>query len=304
MKLETVDFIYYDYISKMEELLKIYVNEMKKLNGSFSQVNILFTKLEYQMAYFLTIITILYKEQQINNYIEEKTIDTDYFIDYSDINEELEFIISKLTYAMNEKDIQLSNSIISEHGKLIDEIVRNFYKRKEKNYIQEKLDLQLIVDQDKAKELLKINPFAINQIILYNYIRMTKEEKIISDTHEFHRVATLNEIKNQKEAMKCIKELLLTNYNNKEELIIFILGNVYQEAQENKIVEIYNELKYIIENPKITNEQIKDYFIKTDTFSTKIISSFLTFTSKISFTRLKELEELPSYSYIKKRYEQ
>lgn len=301
MKLEKIDLAYYDRLSGMEERLKK-ILENNFACYSFSTSEIYFPKYENQIIYFLTILTILYKEQQIDEYIEETTIDTAYHIDTSEEIEEIQFVINKLLYAVQEKNIELSTKIIMEHGILIDELIKQFYMRKEQNYILEKEAMYLIVENKKIKELLSMNPFAINQYLQYKSSPMTQSEKIICDILEYSRISKFNNITNQEVALKCIKQLLIKNYEKQEleKAIIFIIGNVYQETEETANV-LYNELRHIIENPKITNKQIQDYFMSNDVFSNKVLNAFIIYASKIKFERLQSLAEKPSYQYIKNR---
>lgn len=296
-----IDLEQYDELSEMENILKYYLDELWE-ETNLSETKLVFTERKYNTLYILTIITILYKEQQINKYIEQKTKDTAYYTDFRIINNQIDYIIEILLYALNEKDLIYATDIIIQYGIIIEETIKKFYSRKEKNYIQKEQAMRLIVEQKKEKQLMQLNPFAINQILQYKFIPMSTEEKIICDILEFYRIAALN-ITNQGKALIYVKQLLEKNYEPKqlEHAIIFIIGNVYQEAAERKINELFNELRPIIENQKITNNQIKEYFLSNNNFSNKILAAFILLTAQIEYGRLEQLEKAGSYQYIKNR---
>lgn len=262
-------------------------------------------KLEQQVLYTLGIITILYKEYLYNEELIKITKKTNDPLDYKPMNEQISDIIIKLKKSLEKKDIIETLSIIMFHGEIIQDLLKRYFARSNQNYILKKTPIKIIQQNKKTKEMLELNPYVINQILKYEQDPMTDEEQTISDIIDYYTIGAINDIKNQGKRIKYIKQLLMLNHD-KEKLnkaIIFIVGNIYQEVIDRKIVELYNEMQSIIENLSNTNEQIVKYFVESDNFSNKMLTLFLNLNSKIKEDRLNELKQKPTYQYIKRRNE-
>lgn len=289
-----------DNISKMENKIESLISK-----HDLSKTKISFENYDEQVIYILTILTILYKERLYNISLQEKTKNTELFLDYSTTNNTIYGFISVLYACLKEKDIELASELIKQNGEEIKIFLQRYYARKNQNYILKKEPMNLIIEHKKQEELFQINPYIINKYLLYNQNPMTKKEKIFCDIIEYRCIASLNEIKGQGEVLNCIKELMKHNYDDQtlERAILFIVGTVYQEVLEQEISEISFELRRLIENPKIENKQIIDYFKLNNNFSKRVLTLLLMTIINIGEGKIRELENRKSYTLVKRRIE-
>lgn len=283
----------------IEQTIK--VNNQNPMPVIFSTNNII--DYEIQMHYYLTLITILYKQKQLNKSIEYKTKDTRIFVNHQRENENIDIINTQLQACIENKDIINATRTIMINIRIINEILYNYFKNKNKNYIMEKEPLHIIEQTGKIKEILKINPYVINQYIQYLKKPTTKYENIICDLLQIKNIVDNKKIINQGKTLIYFKQILphLYTEDELEEIIIFIMTHTYQESIYRNNKEIFQELNYIIEDERIKSKYLKEYFESDDRFSNIVLSTFFKYTTNIEPTRLKELEQQPSYKYVKQR---
>lgn len=285
-----IDFKKYDEISKIEETLEKLIKF-----ANISDYNLCILNNENQILLILTIITILYKQHILNEHIIEqiKTTNLKNILKITKENYKIEDIIEILDTALEEKDIIKAQFILNKLGKFINAQLKKYYSSKSKNYIFENMPLELVNQQKLIMELVELNPFAINQCM--NYKPLSETEIIIYTIIEYYLL--LGE-----EDYKQIKQLIIKNNNQKniKNIILLILSNVYQEILDDKN-ETNLEIKTIIENEQLKNNQIVAHFIKNDEFSNKYLEYFIMYNIGIKKGRLEELSRKPSYEYVKKR---
>lgn len=295
-----VDFKKYDEVKKIEKILEDIIEKQ-----DISKTQISFEYRRDQILYYLTIASILFKEKQFNCELEIATDKTDYALDFSVINNDIDMILSVLLEYIEYRSLEGASDLIMEYGENIQMLCRRYFNRKNANYILRNQAIHIVEKDKKIKELLKINPFEINSYLEYSRKPFTHKEKIICDIVNYLQVTNILDIGNQSEALKIIKSLIvLNNYNNKEaleEIIIFIIGTVYQEAIERKIYDILPEISEMIENPEYNNRQIVNNFTANDYFSNKILATLLMSIMRMKENRLDELERKQSYIFIKRR---
>ena len=285
----TVDFKKYDQITEIENALE---NLLKYTQ--LSDYNLAILNHENQILLLLTIQSILYKEHTKNEYLIEQfkkiKTHTAEFITYCNYN--IEELMEKLDDCIFEKNMEKANIIITSYGKIIGQILLSYYNQKQKNYIKERMITDLLIETKQVVELIEFNPFIVNQ--LFQHKPLTQEEKFIYDITEYHEYSVPE---NFVEIKKLIKD------NHKKDLaqiIIFILNNVYQEIMDDKTETDKLEIKSIMENKQIKNEDIIKFFIENNNFSSKYIEYFLMYNSTIKQGRLEELKHKQSYIYTRK----
>lgn len=287
-----IDFDEYDQITRMERII---YGITKTLD--ISKTYITLTTYEHQILYSLTIMSILYKEKCYEEYLGTNINGTLDIGSIDLINEIIDTIYENLD------NFPKTIAIIKNNGFVIQTFLERYYNRKEKNYISEKYPIEIIKNQSKQKELLKYNPFAINQILQYEQNPLTKEEKYIQEICEF-LVESEQIYNNREQILDYIKELMEKNYKKEEldEIILFIISNIYQEMKENLNDEDRNIIIPIIENEKISPNEIVEHFKTNNIFSNMVLKNFIDYNENIKEGRLEELEKKQSYTYAKRIY--
>lgn len=276
---------------------------------------------EKQMTFILTIISILYKEKcyeehlnkKLDIFDEEQEIDDDELeeIDEEEIDEDeiyvdsiqnLEEIISAIKQSLD-KNIKETYKIMHKYSIEIEEYIKLYFFRKNRNYIFKKYDLDVIKEQNLEKDFIEMNLFNLNQLIYYNEEPLTKEEKIIAQIIEYY-IDSKIEKQNKIEQLSHVKKLLKHNNTEEElnEIILFIIGNTYQEIEQDLTNEKRNYIMYAVENEKVQPSDFVSYFKENKKFSNTFLENFIEYNEEIKEGRLEELKTKESYERIKRLY--
>lgn len=287
-----INFDEYDQIKGMEKIVYGIINMF-----DISKTHISLTTYEHQILYELTIISILYKEKCYEEYLGTNVNGT---MDIGSIDL-LNEIIDTLYENLN--SVEKTIKIIKNNGFVIQTFLERYFNRKQNNYIAEKYPTEIIAKQKKQKDILKYNPFMINQILEYEQNPLTKEEIYIQEICEF-LVESEQIYDNQEQILNYIKELMTKNYKKEEldNIISFIIGNIYQEMKENLQDEDRNIIVPIIENERVLPKEIIEHFKRNNGFSNTVLKKFLYYNKNIEKGRLEELEKKQSKIYAKRIY--
>ncbi len=287
-----IDFNYFDEQTKMEKIINVLM-QMKSLGND----KLLISTYEDQLIFVLSIITILYKEEKTNEYLinKFKNINPTPAQTLINQNKKITHIIEELIKCIDNKKIQQARKKITDNLDYIEPRLERFYKMQRKNYILNAMPLEIIIKTKKTKELLKLNPLVLNQILLHK--PLTQEETIIYDIIQYYE-----NIKSNPNIYSTIKKLLYANYdeNNLKQTILFIINNTYQEMLEHPYDNNINMIVPVIENEKVPTADLIQYFIENDKLSDTIISSFIKYNRNIKEGHLQELKTKKSYQYIRK----
>lgn len=291
--MKKISFDEYDNVSSMERTIEILTKA-----GCFRNSYVVYTEREEQIIFILTIISILYKQKCYQEYLEKNTeAQNDVEIEI------LDNIIEKLYKYVKEDNYIEASKIIKNNGIVIQEFLTQYYIKKDTNYITSKHTIEVVFKEKKQKEILKYNPLIINQLLKAKQNPITEEEQIIEDILEFiveseQICFTRIEISNN------IKKLMEKKYKEKEldNVISFIISIIYQEIKENPISEISNMIIAIVENQKISKEEIIKRFKEDDKFSNMILKTFQEYNFEIEEGKLRSLEQQPSKEYAKRIY--
>lgn len=186
---------------------------------------------------------------------------------------------------------------------IIGDLLYRYYLEKNTSYIGSKLYIKTLLDQNSAKEILTINPFMIGELLDYQQKPLTKEELIIQEVMDYLIEAEQN-YANPDDVIKYTIELLEQNnkgFGLKENKILYIISNVYQESKERND-SFYGKMLYILENTKYEPHKIIDYLNKNNNILIEIIEKFTDYNMYLEEGRLEELEQKPSAEYAKRIY--
>lgn len=281
-----------DEISWMENIIEKLINEF-----DITKQRIMMTTKEQHITYVLTLISILYKEKCFEEYIGEKTGDID------EVSLDLlDEIIYELKMYLN-KDIKRTVNTIYNYRELIEAYLQSYFYRKNANYISEKYDVEIIRQQNKEKEYIQINPLSLNQLLYYKENPLTQQEKIIAQINNYN-VEAEQICEDRLKQLSYIKKLLERNNSEKEleKIILFIIGNTYQEIEQDPTNEKRNDIMYAVENEKIEPSDFVSYFKENKKFSNTFLENFINYNQNIEEGRLRELKTKESYKKIKRLY--
>ncbi len=304
----------YDNIAKMEDIIEHLIANFNLTGG------ILKMKRDNEL-YAITIMSILQKEQYYEEYIGRfitETVDTRK-------TEKLKEIVSEIKHSLemnNEPAIT-----IYKYSEDISKYLENYFNRKNENYILEKYTLEAINKIKKAKEYIKNNPFALNQMLYYEENQLTDEEKIIAELREVYIQAAYNEknsnrMRNnpfqsiedyedledeeekQVKIIASMKNTMKSIYSKEKlnEITRFVISNTYQEISDDLKNPKRNIIIPIIENEKINVEDIVNHFIENERFSRLFLEDFIDYNRNIDQGRLEELKHKKSNQYAKRIY--
>ena len=288
-----INFDEYDQISSMEDKIESII---KRINLKDNYI-ISYNK-EENIRYVLTIISILYKQKCYEEYLEIIT-KTKRKIEIQSLNKIIEEIYK---YIKIDNFVNASKTI-GKYGFVVQEILNQYFNKKNTNYITKQHTIESLIKQNKHKELLKYNPLIINQLLKAMQSPLTQEEQIIEDIIEF--IVESQQIFFDKiDITNYIKELMKNKYGEKEleKVISFIISDTYQEIKENPLDKYPNIIIPIIENERITKKDIINQFNENDKFSNIILETFVKYNIEIRQGRLEELEKKSSKKYAKKLY--
>lgn len=285
-----IDFDKYDQITDMEKQLEKLIKITKLSEYETYPLNS-----DNKLIFALTILTILYKEKIYNIHLIKKLKKTNPItikkLEHYAIG--IQQIFLDLKECLQEYDLYESLETIKDYGDEIQIILTKYFKRK--NYILEKMPIEIITQEKNLKELLKMNPFIINQCIKHK--NLTKEEKIIADILEYYNTLVTSD-----DYINNIKSIIMKNNDEKniKKIIMFIISDIYQEIKED-MQEENKTIQGLIEDETIQNEEIINLFINNNKFSKECLEYFLIYNMNIKKGRLEELKNKPSYNYIKRR---
>lgn len=291
--MKKISFDEYDNVSSMERTIEILTK-----SECFRNSYIVYTEREEQIIFIITIISILYKHKCYQEYLEKITEAK------NDVEIEiLDNMIEELHKCVKEDNYIEASKIIKNNEIVIQEFLTQYYTKKDTNYITNKHTIEVVIKEKKQKEILKYNPLIINQLLKAKQTPLTEEEQIIEDILEFiveseQICFTRIEISNN------IKKLMEKKYKEKEldNVISFIISIIYQEIKENPISEISNMIIAIVENEKISKEEILKRFKEDEKFSNIILKTFQEYNFEIEEGKLRNLEQQPSKEYAKRIY--
>lgn len=289
-----LDFETFDEVAKMERV----INALIETFGLSNNYIALKTQ-EQQTIYVLTIISILYKEKCYEEYLGEKINGNPDDIAINIIYE----IIDELKQKLEEKEFGQITKYIKNNGSIIQYFLERHFNKKNTNYITERHSMDIIKNQKNQKELLKYNPFCINQILEYEQNPLTEQELIIEEITEF-LVESQQQFTKQNDILMNIKQIMLKQYTPEklDDVISFMISNTYQEIIENPMDDNKNTIVSIVENTKISPKLIIQHFINSNYFSNMILKTFMTYNLNIEKGRLEELETKESKKYAKRIY--
>lgn len=285
-----------EYIQNVEEELYTFLekNNYKKL--PFPSPN----SSEKQKRFFCAIISsILFKQAAYdaeNNNKNNKQIAAIFNIIIK---------INDVILTKNNKEIY---KIFNDNAEEMLKELKKYFKRKQQNYILKQLPLHIINNYHQAKGLLYYNPFLFQECFEYYCNPLTPEEQLIGE---------ILEMKNKyarKDNLNSMAQNLLIDMAKKykgerfNEVLLFIICNVYQNALEANNEKLINLTKYSIENSEVTNQQILDYFIDKEGNNTHptsklvyVIQEFIKYNENIEKGDLEHLTNQPSNQYVKER---
>lgn len=190
-----------------------------------------------------------------------------------------------------------------ENRKILSNLLYDYYKDKNVNYIGEKFYLENIIKQKNVREVLSLNPYMISQLLEYQQNPLTKEELIIQEIMDYLKYSEWNYFYPE-EIIKHVIDLFEQNNqktNAKEIKMLFIISNVFQESKERND-KFYGKIMYLLESAKYDPETIINYLSQDKKTLIEIMKKFTEFNRNIKEGRLEELETKPSAEYAQKIY--
>lgn len=190
-----------------------------------------------------------------------------------------------------------------ENRKILSNLLYDYYKDKNVNYIGEKFYLENIIKQKNVREVLSLNPYMISQLLDYQQNPLTKEELIIQEIMDYLKYSEWNYFYPE-EIIKHVIDLFEQNNqktNAKEIKMLFIISNVFQESKERND-KFYGKIMYLLESAKYDPETIINCLSQDKKTLIEIMKKFTEFNRNIKEGRLEELETKPSAEYAQKIY--
>lgn len=217
-------------------------------------------------------------------------------------------IIFKINAIILTKNNEEIYKIFNENAAEILKELKKYFKRKQQNYILKQLPLHIINSHKNIKDLLDYNPFMFQECFEYYCNPLTYEEQIIGEILKMKNQYTGKDNSNsmaQNLLIDMVKKYKDERFN---EVLLFIICNVYQNALETNNQKLINLTKYCIENPQVSNQNIIDYFIDKEGNNTHptnelvyVIQEFIRYNEHIKEGTLEHLKNQPSNQYIKER---
>lgn len=282
----------YDEMSWMESIIEKIINEI-----DITKQRIMMTTKEQHITYVLTLISILYKEKCHEEYIGKKIGEVD------DVSMEL---IDEIIYELRqnlEENIKETVNTIYKYSMIIEGCLQSYFERKKANYIQDKYNLEIIKQQKREKEYISINLLNLNQLLHYKEKPLNQQEKIIAQINDYN-VEAEQEHEEKTKQLKYIKKLLEKNNdeNELEKIILFIIGNTYQEVEQDQDNEKRSEIMFVVEDERVKPSDLVSYFKDNKKFSNMFLENFIKYNQNIKEGRLEELKKRESQKTIKRLY--
>lgn len=286
-----------EYIQNVEETLYQLLEQNKYKSIPFPKIKNKTKNYERKLKrYYKIIISILYKQLQCNNEYDKEN------------NGIIKYIIEELEKNINNNNFTQTYILLTSYSTYILEEMKKYFKAKHQNYILKKLPLQRICDQKQHYELFKNNLFLTQECYEYYLNPLTLEEQLIGEILEMKNETTKKTNSNsiaQNILIDMVKKYKGERFN---EVLLFIICNVYQNALEENNEELINLTKYSIENSKVKNQEILDYFIDKEGNNTHptndlvyVIQEFIRYNENIKEGYLEHLTNRPSNQYVKER---
>ena len=174
-----------------------------------------------------------------------------------------------------------------------------YFSEKQTNYIKEKFFIENIINQNKQKEVLALNPFMIIQLLDECANPLTEEELIINETIDYN-VEAEQYFDAQSDIIYTLDKLK-ENSNGPVEYArkkLFIISDVFQESYE-KDRQLYEKMKNIFDYLKYDSEKVILYMNNDKELLYKIVKKFVDYNINIKNNRLQELENKPAEKYAK-----
>lgn len=246
--------------------------------------------------YYKIIISILYKQLCCNNEYDEK---------YNGI---IRYIIEEIEKNINNNNLTQAYILFTNYSNYILDEMKKYFTRTNQNYILRKMPLQKLKEKRQMLRIQQINPFMLQECFEYYCNPLTHEEQIIGEILEMKNQSTRKDNSNsmaQNLLIDMVKKYKGERFN---EVLLFIICNVYQNAIEVRNERMINSTKYCIENLQVSNQDIINWFIPRNGEYIEIkkelldiIQTFLYYNERIKEGDLRNLEKQPSYQYVKER---
>ena len=304
-----------DVVRLQEDKLEEVLFERNPQNAEVLKINPYIDNKDVFMMH--TIMSILFKLRSKKLYMKGKIpgkIEED-----EDAIWETEIIIRDFYKALKEKRYDKIKNFINEtqkndfiafliegkyeNRKILSNLLYDYYKDKNVNYIGEKFYLENIIKQKNVREILSLNPYMISQLLDYQQNPLTKEELIIQEIMDYLKYSEWNYFYPE-EIIKHVIDLFEQNNqktNAKEIKMLFIISNVFQESKERND-KFYGKIMYLLESAKYDPETIINYLSQDKKTLIEIMKKFAEFNRNIKEGRLEELETKPSAEYAQKIY--
>ncbi len=286
-----------EYIQNVEKELYTFLekNNYKKL--PFPSPNSSEKQNENKLKrYYKIIISILYKQLCCSNEYDEE---------YNGI---IRYIIEEIEKNINDNNLTQAYLLFASYSDYILDGMKQYFIRIKQNYILRKMPLQKMKEQKQMLRIQQINPFMFQECFEYYCNPLTPEEQLIGEILEMKNETTKKTNSNsiaQNILIDMVKKYKGERFN---EVLLFIICNVYQNALEANNETLINLTKYSIENSKVTNQQILDYFIDKEGNNTAptnklvyVIQEFIKYNENIKEGNLEHLTNQPSNQYVKER---
>lgn len=282
--------------SKEDEIEKIvYLQNPKNANivGVAQQIGN-----NKDIVMFSTLMSILFKARSKLKYMQGKS-DVSYEENHISILMTEEIMWNLYKKQKNPKQIK---EFILENGCIIEELLLKYYSEKNINYVTNRFFIDTVINQSTPSEILKLNPYMINQLLDYQQNPLTYEEKIIEEMLDYYSEAqelyespidinyTIGLLKNNNELFESKKKLL------------YIVSNVYQQSGERKDKTYYYKLSQILEMTQYKPQNIIRYLNNNTKIRDEIVGKFIDYNIYIEEDTLEKLEQKPSAVYAKKIY--
>lgn len=250
---------------------------------------ILFEEPALQKIFIMNIMTIIEMKKEYNNH-------------YGIKNELLDKLYKKIITNNNLNYIQ---NVLQDNIQLVNDILREYYLSR--NYIYKKVFYEVMLTSANKKEMLKRNPFFINNHMEYFCNkRISEEEKIINNIIEYYiQAIRITQSNNTERNLKLTIDIIKKKHKNDiMKHMLFIISNTYQEIKENSndlANPYYQKFIKTIENN--SDVQLKcDEIINNEDAMIDILKKFIIYNLRITPTRLDDLTKKESYHYVKKIY--
>lgn len=291
-----LDFKTYDIVkAKEDEIERIISKKSKTTNIPELAQRIKDNK---DIVMVRTLMSILFKARSKSIWMKNKVPkSSEYEQDTIFMTEEL----MKIIYlTLNRRGIKGIEKLLLENASVTNDILLKYFSDKNTNYISEKFFIETILDHRNSKEILTLNPFIINELLNYQKKPLTYEENIIREMVDYYIEA--QQYYDSPKDIEYVKKLFKKNTSHikqKEDELMFMISDVYQEAQDRQDYEFYRTISKIVE---ANNFDIINYLYQNKLLVSQIIKKFVEYNINIEEGRLEELDKKPSSAYARRIY--